>query len=296
MAVLNSVGLNLRVGLSSEDPMVGRVPSEPYGVYLSIYSPEGILIERRHLGEIQPERRRFFDITTLTRELVHTLDHLTVVHRIPSRLVANITNLEDEIEIENNPDYTLFRSLVEYSFPGGGNGSVIYETPHMLNSRPANESTSTNTFTFTCQTVLTESLNTHVALINYSTNPKYSTIADFEYGLYSLTGELVYAGTVPVGPFMFRTIDLRQIIPADVVQQERDPQDGMSAFNLIGYCNDASILVVVINASPELGAVGVEHTHPPQAYLFPKDVNYRRTAKADACRSWKSLLLAERHG
>ena len=41
MAVLNTVGVDLRVGLSSEDPMVGRNPSEPYEAYLSIYSPEG---------------------------------------------------------------------------------------------------------------------------------------------------------------------------------------------------------------------------------------------------------------
>ena len=51
IAVLNSVGLNLRVGLSSEDPMVGRNPSETYAAYLSVYSPGGVLLERQHLGD-----------------------------------------------------------------------------------------------------------------------------------------------------------------------------------------------------------------------------------------------------
>jgi hypothetical protein len=47
LPVLNSVGLNLRVGLSSEDPAVIYHPSEPYEAYLSIYSPERVLVDRR---------------------------------------------------------------------------------------------------------------------------------------------------------------------------------------------------------------------------------------------------------
>ena len=48
LALLNSLGLDLRVGLSSEDPMVGRHPTEAYEAYLTTYSPEGLLMDRRH--------------------------------------------------------------------------------------------------------------------------------------------------------------------------------------------------------------------------------------------------------
>ena len=61
--VLNSLGLELSVGLSSDDPVVGRHPAEAYLAYLSIYSPEGKWQERRNLGEIPPHRRRLIPLS-----------------------------------------------------------------------------------------------------------------------------------------------------------------------------------------------------------------------------------------
>lgn len=69
-AVLNSLGLNLRLGLSSEDPMVGRLGSEPYEAFLSIYSPDGSMLERTHVGQIPANRRRYIDVTAITQKLV----------------------------------------------------------------------------------------------------------------------------------------------------------------------------------------------------------------------------------
>ena len=290
MAVLNSIGLNLRVGLSSEDPMVGRSQSEPYEVYLSIYSPEGSLLQRPHLGHIPVNRRKYLDVSKVTQELVPGLDHLTVVHRIPSSLASQLSDPSEDIELEKKPNYSLFRSAVEYSYPGGGNGSVVYETTPRLNDGQR----SSNTFTFTCQTVLSESVNTHVILINSSVDPAYSTIVNFVYGLHSSSGELVWTDNVSVGPFGVKILDLASLVPSGIVSRERDPDDGITAFNLIGYSEEASVTVLLVNAAPSLGAVAVEHTHPPQAYIFPYSAGYKRTAKEGARQAWKSILSAGR--
>lgn len=290
LAVLNTLGLDLRVGLSSDDPMVGRHPSEEYDVYLSIYSPEGVLLQRPHLGKVPPERRRFFDVSSITRNLVPGLDHLAVVHRIPSSLASQIDDPQTEVELPREPDYSLFRSLVEYSYPQGGNGSVIYETPPGLNSGQR----SSNTFTFTCQTVLSDSVDTQVVLLNSSVDRSYAKIANFTYGLHALSGELVCSDTVSIGPYGVKVIDLAQIVPEQIALRERDPEDGVSAFTFIGYSEDASIISLLVNTSPKLGGVAVEHTHPPQAYMFPLDGGYQRTAKSNAQRAWKSILPAGR--
>lgn len=287
--VLNSLGLNLRVGLSSEDPMVVRHPSETYDAYLSIYSPEGLLSERVHLGQIPPHRRRFFDVTDATRRLVPSQDHLCVVHRIPSRLLAQVSGVEEEIELDSEPDYSLFRSLVEFSYPNGSNGSVIYETPHRLNPGTPG-SGSSNTLTFTCQTLLSQTVSTYMVLIHYSVNPAYSRVAHYEFAFHALSGERVASERVALGPFSIRVLDVGQIIPADVVAREADPQDGISAFTFVGYSDDASILGMVVNTAPSLGAVAVEHTHPPQTYLLPLDPSYQRQVKAEAQAGWKSIL------
>ena len=287
--VLNTLGLNLRIGLSSEDPMVTRYPSEAYEAYLTIYSPEGILSDRMHLGEIPPNRRRYFDISAVTRKLFPDADHLTVVHRVPSRLLSQVSQVEEKLEMAGEPDYSLFRSLIEYSFPEGGNGAVIYETPPRLNDKVTGH-TSSNTLTFTCQTLLSERVDTYVVLIHYSVNPSYSNIANYNLALHSGSGERVFADSVATGPFSIRVLDVRKMIPKDVVVREKDRQDGLSAFTFVGWCDHAAIQVVVVNAAPSLGAVAVEHTHPPQTYLFPWNSSYQRDAKTAAQRAWQSIL------
>lgn len=289
VALLNSLGLNLRVGLSSEDPMVYRHPSETYHVYLSIYSPEGVLLDRKNLGEIPPRRRKFFDVSSITRELVASQDHLAVVHRIPSSLMSKISDVAVEIELSDEPDYSMFRSLVEYSYPQGGNGSVIYETPPRLNT-VTNESRSSNTLTFTCQVVLSEAVQSHVVLIHHSVSPSYSRIASYNFALYSLSGEFVAKQRVSVAPFSVKIIDLSEIIPNEIVGRERDPQDGQSAFTLVGYSEDAAFLFLVVNTAPSLKGVAVEHTHPSQSYLLPLDAGYQREVKAKAMAGWRSII------
>lgn len=293
LAVLNSLSLRLRVGLSSEDPMVGRHPTEAYEAYLSIYSPEGLLLERTRLGQIAPSRRRFFDVSAIAGRLAPNVDHLAVVHRIPSRLVAKISSIEEEIELPEETDYSLFRSLVEYSYPQGGNGSVIYETPPRLNAGGSGQKSS-NTLTFTCQTLLSEVAQTHVVLIHYSVNPTYSRVANYSFALHSQSGEEVASGNVAIGPFAIKVLDIAQIIPEHQVQRERDPFDGSSAFTFVGYSEDAAILVVIVNTAPTLGGVAVEHTHPPQAYLFPSDPSDQQNVKVAAEKVWKTILPADR--
>ena len=273
--------------------MVVRHDSEPYEAYLSIYSAEGLLLERTHLGQIPSERRRFFDISSLTRNMVTDMDHLAVVHRIPSRLLPDTPNLEAEIELTTEPDYSFFRAMVEYSFPGAGNGGVIYETPHHLNDRSGGKSPS-NTFTFTCQVVLSEIVSSHIILINYSQNPSYSEIAEYNYVLHSSSGETVWTDRVTIGPFGVAVLDLAKIIPEALISAEMDPLDGLSTFGFVGYSDEASLMVLVVNSTPSLGAVALEHTHPPQGYLLPRDPGYRNVAKADARKSWKLIMDAGR--
>jgi hypothetical protein len=273
--------------------MVVRHPSEPYEAYLSVYSPEGLFIERKHLGEIPANRRRFFDISSITQKVVPDLDHLTVVHRIPSRLLSQVSSVEEQLELPAEPDYSMFRSLIEYSFPQGGNGSVIYETPPLLNMGTRGPKSS-NTLTFTCQTVLSELVNTYVVLIHYSMNPLYSQIADYHFTLHSLSGERVLSDHVTIGPFGIKLLDMAQIIPRQWVEKEKDPHGHLSPFTFVGYSEDAALQVLLLNAAPTLGAVSVEHTHPPQAYLFPKDPAYQRKIKTDAQMAWKSILSGGR--
>ena len=128
--------------------------------------------------------------------------------------------------------------MVESSFPEGGNGSVIYETTPKLNVALA-QGRSSNTLTFTCQTVLSDVLNTYVILIHYSMNPSYSQIASYHFALHSQSGERVVADRVEIGPFSIKVLDMSQIIPKDAVADQRDARDGVSSFTFVGLVRAA---------------------------------------------------------
>ena len=183
--------------------------------------------------------------------------------------------------------------MIEYSFPQGGNGSVIYETPPRLNQVTSGHRSS-NTLTFTCQTVLSPTLNTYVIIIHYSEDPEYSRIAAYDFALHAPSGEQVYTGHVSIAPFSIKVLDLAHLIPAGLVDRYRDPEDGLCSFSFVGCSEDAAMPVMVINAAPENGAVAVEHTHPSQAYVLPWNAEYQRQIKSEAQRVWLDRLSADR--
>ena len=267
--------------------MVTRHPSESYEAFLTIYSPEGLFLERVHLGQIPDHRRRYFDISAVTQNFVPEGDHLAVVHRVPSRLLGQVSSVEEEIELPGEPDYSFFRSLVEYSFPQGGNGSVIYETPPHLNV-----GASSNSLTFTNQIVLSKEMHSYLIVINHSVNPSYSRIAEFFFGIHCLSGELAVSNDVRIGPFGIQILDMRRLIPKHIVAREKDPKDGLSWFTFVGGSDNAALMVLGVNVSPALRAVSVEHTHPPQAYLVPKDRSLQAQVKVRARSNWRSILTA----
>ena len=122
-------------------------------------------------------------------------------------------------------------------------------------------------------------------------NPEYSQIAKYRYALHSPAGDLVASGQVDVAPFSIKVLDISAIIPKEEIAKHRDAQDGISSFSFVGYSEDAAFTVVVVNTTPSLRAVSVEHTHPPQTYLIPWDSKYPREAKTAAQKAWHSILF-----
>jgi hypothetical protein len=287
MPVLNTLGLNLRVGLSSEDPMAGR-PSEPFEAFLSVYSPEGSLLERMHLGQIPANRRRYFDVSAITKKLVPDDDHLVVAHRVPSRLDPKLETAEIPVELDQTVDYSMYRGLVEYSYPEGGNGSVIYETAPNLNANIPGRKSS-NTLMLTSQTVISELTESHIILIHSSVSPSYCHTATFNFAFNNYDGGRLLSDQVTIPPFSIKVLDVGKIIPADVIEQARDLQDGLSAFTFVGYSDDAALQFIVLSLTPSIGGVGVEHTHPTQTYLFPLNQDHRRAVKETAQSGWKRI-------
>jgi len=284
--VLNSLGLELNVGLSSDDPVVGRRPSEPFMAYLSLYGPDGKWLDRKELGEIPPNRRRIFPISELARQFVPSEDHLVVVHRIPASLAAQVRSVDEPLEMEQEPDYSMWRSLIQYSYPGRGNGSVIYETPPRLNVRKPGAPPST-TLTFTSKIVLSSIVQTYVVPIHYSMDFRYAASCRYRYFVFDPSGRQVLDRTVTMPAFTIKALDLGREIAPEIIRQATDPADGLATFTFVAYSDDAALAPLIINAMPSLGGITVEHTHPAQAFLMPFNNNDKNRLKAAAIAAWR---------
>jgi hypothetical protein len=291
--VLNSLGLDLAVGLSSEDPIGGRRPSEAFEAFASIYGADGRLVERRHLGQIPPHRRRMFDLTAVTRPLVKD-DHLVVAHRIPARLLAGGRDPDAVVELDaSDADFAMYRSLVQYSFPGGSHGSVIYETPPNFNvSRPGRAPAST--LTFTSKITVSADVETALALIHYSTDPAYARAARYAYVLFGSDGDRVGAGAVTVAPFTVGLVRVRDALAPGTLARCASADDGLAWLGYVGYSTDAALIPLILTIAPRRGSVSVEHTHPAQAYTLPAKPEDKHKVKARAVALWAERMTADK--
>jgi hypothetical protein len=286
--VLNSLGLDVSVGLSSEDPIGGRRPSEAFDAFLTIYGADGRLVERRHLGEIPPHRRRTFDVTSMTRPLVKD-DHLVVAHRIPSRLLAGGRDPGEVIELSaEDGEFAMYRSVVQYAFPGGSNGSVIYETPPSFNvPRPGRAPAST--LTFTSKIVASKEVETALALIHYSVDPAYAQQARYAFALFAPDGEEVGAGNLTMAPASVGLVRVREALAPGALARCTGG-DGLAWLGYVGYSTDAAIIPLILTLAPSRGSVSVEHTHPAQAYTLPAKAEDKHKVKGRAVSLWAQRL------
>src|SRR5690606_38315735 len=89
--------------------------------------------ERRELESMGPGERRLVDLSTLLRPIFGDENVLAVVHRVPASLCPEGQDPAACPLPPAHSDYDLFRTMVEYAFPSGGRGGVIYETPPRFN-------------------------------------------------------------------------------------------------------------------------------------------------------------------
>lgn len=296
-AVLPRTGLELHIGLSSEDPIVGRHPSEPYEVYLSVYAPDGAFATRLELGRVAPHRRQEFNVSALVAPFKFEDDHLVVMHRVPVSLMERYGVVDEPVALPEGTNYRFFRSYVQYAYPGAGgaHGGVIYEI-HPKFNEPAPGRGPSTMLTFTTKIVLSSAVDTSVVLIHCSTDPSYATTAHYAYAVYTHEGSPVATGECAVPPFTPRVLQMRQVIPSGAIAQARDSADGLSHFCFYGICEDAALAVVVLNVAPSLRGVSVEHTHPTQGYLIPSAPHDQPRIKREAIAAWRTLIAPARRG
>ena len=189
----------------------------------------------------------------------------------------------------------MYRSVVQYAFPGGSNGSVIYETPPNFNvPRPGRAPAST--LTFTSKMVVSDDVETVLALIHYSVDRAYATTARYTFAVFAADGEQVGAGALAVPPSAVGIVSVRDALVPDTLARCASADDGLAWLGYVGCSTDAALIPLILTLAPSRRSVSVEHTHPAQAYTLPAKPEDKHKVKARAVTLWAQRLATRGGG
>lgn len=273
VGVLNGFGLETRVGLSGEDPLAVRRQGEGFRLLLSWYDPEGRAAGREELPPLAPGERRLLDLGTLARARFGAADVLAVVHRVPLGLCPEGDPAAMPAP-DDHGDFDLFRTMVEYGWPDGGRGGVIYEMPPRFNAGPRPAST----LVFSSKLAFGAATETVLCLLNYSLDPEWRRAVSLPLRIHDSAGALRTERTVTALPFRPTLIPLRDLVGPGT----------FATYSLVGWSRDGSVVPLFLQLNRQRRSIAVEHSHPPQSYLLTVDPAERFRIKERAVAQWEA--------
>lgn len=264
VAVLNGTPLTTTIGLSGDDPLSTRHTSEVFRVLVSIYEPGGKFLTRREFDAVGPGERQLLDLSAIVRPEVGDRNTLVVVHRVPESLCSQGEDADRPLPAGANARaFHMYRGMVQYGLPGGGHGSVIYESPLRINDMRGSAVRS-RSLMFSSKVLLSGQTETYVCLINYSTDPAFMTAARMTGHLLDAAGVEVCPLATTVGAFQVELVNVRETLARAAGIPAK-----LTNYSVVMHSPDAATIPLLLQVSMQSRSVSVEHTHAPQAYIQP---------------------------
>lgn len=254
IAIMADHGLSTYVGLSSDDPANSRNKDVEFLIILSAFG-DSALIGRAVIGQLKPHEHRFFSIDAELKKLDWGNEaKLCAIHRVPTEYIVNgeVRNIHDETK----PDYSMYRTVVQYGLPGEGMGGVIYETPpnfNLVGRKP-------HFLSFSNKLYISNEVDNYLVFLNYSISPEYSQAAEVKLHFYNAQGSQVAQKLIQVKPFDYFCLKAKDVLKG-LVEGEK-----FLSFNASSISSALIPLSILVDRSS--GGVSVEHSHPPQEYLM----------------------------
>jgi hypothetical protein len=251
IAVMAKYGLATYAGLSGDDPGQTRHKDVSYSVVLSAFASSRLL-GRRELQTIGPHEHVFISVDQRLEELGWGDASLCILHRVPSQYMADGI-IKSSGDPGRKPDYSMYRTVVQYGVPNGGMGGLVYETPPNLNVTGRKP----HFLSFTNKVYLSESVDSFLVFLNYSVSADYSHETEARLAFHDTDGRKAGTASVRVPPYDFACLRVN-----DVLKSTRDP----GFFSVSASSVTSSLIPLSILVSRRNGGVSVEHSHPPQEY------------------------------
>lgn len=251
IAVMAKYGLATYAGLSGDDPGQTRNRGISFSVVLSAFAGSKLL-GRRELRTIGPHEHVFISLDQQLEDLGWREASLCILHRVPSQYMAD-GRIRSGDHSGRKPDYSMYRTVVQYGTPNGAMGGLIYETPPNLNLTGRKP----HFLSFTNKVYLSEGVDSYLVFLNYSVSADYSHETEARLAFHDLDGRKVADAAVKVPPYDFACLRVN-----DVLTSARDP----GFFSVSASSVTSSLIPLSVLVNRRNGGVSVEHSHPPQEY------------------------------
>lgn len=256
VAILSHIGLKTYIGISGDDPSGIRNIGENFQLLLSIYQDSSLFCVV-DLGLIGPGQRQFVSVDHVLEALNIDVFNipLVVIHRVPSQYF-NKGKLSKLDEGANVGDYYMYRVVVQYENALKGMASVTYETPPKMNYLNNGKA---SFLSFSNMLVKNEDSENILVFINYSMNFKYDKTCSLYLNFYNENGIAFKSNFELVKPFSILIFKVGDLL--------KNEQDG-DRFSYVAASRDAILLPLSLIINLKNGGMSLEHTHPPQEYLY----------------------------
>jgi len=251
VAILSSLGLKTSVGISSDDPKKERNLSLEFYIVLSLYN-NSKLVSRKIIDTLKPNSHKFYYIDEEIMKLnLKSKPDFCVLHRVPTTLMS-LMKIPDFIELDEHPDFDMYRMVVQYTSKKNSMGSVIYETPPNFNQNKG------DFLSFSNKIYLTNDVKNNLIFINYSTNRTFDSTANVSISIYNSSGLKLKTEDIKIKPFSFGSLNINNL--------KLKTKERLLTFTAIAD-NLSLIPLSLINCISN-GGISIEHSHPPQAYIM----------------------------
>jgi len=253
IAIMAKEGLRTFAGVTGDDPSNTRNAGMSFVVLLSVFA-ESKLLGRIIVGTVGPCEHYFIDIDREVAEQGwQDIASFCVAHRVPSQYI-NEDRFVNIPVMHSHKDFTMYRTVVQYGVDSGALGSVTYETPPNFNMAGANPSF----LSFSNKIYIHPDSDSYLVFLNYSVSPDYTKTSNASLMLYTLGGVCVSQLSITVPALDCACVRISDILP-----------DGSeNFFSFVAVSSGSALLPISIIVNRRLGGVSVEHSHPPQEYLF----------------------------
>ena len=251
VAVLSKLGLATYAGLSGDDPGQTRNRDVSFSVVLSAFAGSKLL-GRSELRTLGPHEHVFISIDQQLEELGWRQASLCVLHRVPSKYIAD-GRVGRGGDSGGRPDYSMYRTVVQYGLPNAGMGGLVYETPPNLNVTGRKP----HFLSFTNKLYLSEGVDNYLVYLNYSVSADYAHETEVRLAFHGADGRKAAEASLKVPPYDFACLRVN-----DVLKSASDP----GFFSVSAASVTSSLIPLSVLVNRRNGGVSVEHAHPPQEY------------------------------